>query len=60
MRQKEHMRLINLPRHARADGEVVVVEAAAQVPFQIERMFVLAAPAAPNAASTRIGCARNS
>ncbi len=45
MRQKEHMRLINLPRHARADGEVVVVEAAAQVPFRIERMFVLAAPA---------------
>ena len=38
-------RLIDLPRHARADGEVIVAEAAAQVPFRIERMFVLAAPA---------------
>jgi dTDP-4-dehydrorhamnose 3,5-epimerase-like enzyme len=38
-------RLIALPRHARADGEVVVAEAAAQVPFQIRRMFALAAPA---------------
>jgi dTDP-4-dehydrorhamnose 3,5-epimerase-like enzyme len=37
--------LIDLPRHARADGEVIVAEATAQVPFQIERMFVLAAPA---------------
>jgi dTDP-4-dehydrorhamnose 3,5-epimerase-like enzyme len=37
-------RLIPLPLHSRADGEVVVAEAAAQVPFQIERMFVLAAP----------------
>jgi dTDP-4-dehydrorhamnose 3,5-epimerase-like enzyme len=38
-------RLIDLPLHARADGEVVVADAAAQVPFRIERMFVLAAPA---------------
>jgi len=38
-------RLIELPRHARADGEVVVAEAAAQVPFRIERMFALSAPA---------------
>ena len=38
-------RLIDLPRHARVDGEVIVAEAAAQVPFRIERMFVLAAPA---------------
>ncbi len=38
-------RLIDLPRHAEADGEVVVAEAAAQVPFRIERMFALAAPA---------------
>jgi hypothetical protein len=37
--------LIELPRHARADGEVIVDEAAAQVPFRIERMFALAAPA---------------
>lgn len=45
MHQIGEARLIELPRHARADGEVVVAEAAAQVPFQIERMFVLAAPA---------------
>jgi len=38
-------RLIDLPRHAGADGEVVVAEAAAQVPFRIERMLALAAPA---------------
>jgi len=38
-------RLIDLPRHARADGEVVIAEAAAQVPFRIERMFALTAPA---------------
>jgi dTDP-4-dehydrorhamnose 3,5-epimerase-like enzyme len=45
MNQLSDARLIDLPRHARADGEVVVVEAAAQVPFRIERMFALAAPA---------------
>jgi len=38
-------RLIELPRRARADGEVIVAEAAAEVPFRIERMFALAAPA---------------
>jgi dTDP-4-dehydrorhamnose 3,5-epimerase-like enzyme len=38
-------RLIDLPRHARADGEVIVAEAVAQVPFRIERMFALTAPA---------------
>jgi dTDP-4-dehydrorhamnose 3,5-epimerase-like enzyme len=38
-------RLIELPRHARTDGEVIVAEAASQVPFRIERMFALAAPA---------------
>jgi hypothetical protein len=37
-------RLIHLPRHARKDGEVVVAEAAAQVPFRIERLFALTAP----------------
>ena len=37
--------MVELPRHTRADGEVVVADAAAQVPFQIQRMFVLAAPA---------------
>jgi dTDP-4-dehydrorhamnose 3,5-epimerase-like enzyme len=39
-----HVRTIDLPRHARADGEVVVAEAAAQVPFRIERVFALAGP----------------
>lgn len=37
-------RLIDLPRHVRTDGEVVVAEAAAQVPFRIERLFTLTAP----------------
>jgi dTDP-4-dehydrorhamnose 3,5-epimerase-like enzyme len=45
MNQLSDARLIDLPRHARADGEVVVAEAGAQVPFRIERMFALAAPA---------------
>jgi dTDP-4-dehydrorhamnose 3,5-epimerase-like enzyme len=45
MVQLRDARLIELPRHTRADGEVVVAEAAAQVPFRIERMFALAAPA---------------
>jgi dTDP-4-dehydrorhamnose 3,5-epimerase-like enzyme len=45
MNQLTDARLIELPRHARADGEVIVAEAAAQVPFRIERMFALAAPA---------------
>jgi dTDP-4-dehydrorhamnose 3,5-epimerase-like enzyme len=41
----DHVRTVNLPRHARADGEVVVAEAAEHVPFRIERMFTLTAPA---------------
>ena len=45
MNQLSEARLIELPRHARADGEVIVAEAAAQVPFRIERMFALAASA---------------
>jgi dTDP-4-dehydrorhamnose 3,5-epimerase-like enzyme len=45
MNKLTEARLIDLPRHARADGEVVVAEAAAEVPFRIERMFALAAPA---------------
>ena len=45
MNQLSEARLIELPRHARADGEVIVAEAAAQVPFRIERMFALTAPA---------------
>ena len=38
------VRLIDLPRHARDDGEVVVAEAATGVPFAIARLFVLRAP----------------
>jgi dTDP-4-dehydrorhamnose 3,5-epimerase-like enzyme len=45
MKQIGDARLIELPTHAGADGEVTVAEAAAQVPFRIERMFTLAAPA---------------
>ena len=45
MDQVSEARLIELPRHARADGEVVIAEATAQVPFRIERMFALSAPA---------------
>ena len=45
MSQIEDLRLIELPRYARADGEVVVAEVAAQVPFRIERVFTLTAPA---------------
>ena len=44
-------RLVHLPRHAEAHGELVVAEAAAQVPFRIERMFALVAPA-----GTKRGC----
>jgi dTDP-4-dehydrorhamnose 3,5-epimerase-like enzyme len=43
--QLSEARLIELPRHAREDGEVIVAEAASQVPFRIERMFALTAPA---------------
>jgi dTDP-4-dehydrorhamnose 3,5-epimerase-like enzyme len=45
MNRLTHARLIDLPRHVGADGEVIVAEAVAQVPFRIERMFALAAPA---------------
>ena len=45
MNKLTEARLIELPRHARADGEVIVAEAVAQVPFRIERMFTLTAPA---------------
>ena len=45
MTKLSDVRIIDLPRHAREDGEVIVAEAAAQVPFRIERMFALAAPA---------------
>jgi dTDP-4-dehydrorhamnose 3,5-epimerase-like enzyme len=45
MNQVGEARLIELPRHARPDGEVIVAEAAAHVPFRIERMFALTAPA---------------
>ena len=37
-------RAIELPCHVRTDGEVVVAEAGAQVPFVIARLFTLQAP----------------
>jgi len=37
-------RLIELPRHAREDGEVVVAESMVHVPFSIARLFILRAP----------------
>jgi len=41
----QHGQIVKLPRHVSDDGEVVVAETAAQVPFRIERMFALTAPA---------------
>jgi dTDP-4-dehydrorhamnose 3,5-epimerase-like enzyme len=35
---------IDLPHHDRNDGELVVMEAGAQVPFVIERVFTIIAP----------------
>jgi hypothetical protein len=40
----DDMCVVELPRHARADGEVVVAEAATGVPFAIARLFTLRAP----------------
>jgi dTDP-4-dehydrorhamnose 3,5-epimerase-like enzyme len=37
------IRMIELPRHRRDGGEVVVAEAATEVPFAIVRLFVLRA-----------------
>lgn len=38
------VRSLTLPRYARDDGEIVVAEAVAQVPFSIARVFTLTAP----------------
>jgi len=38
------VRLFELPHYAREDGEIVVAQGAAQVPFAIARMFTLTAP----------------
>jgi dTDP-4-dehydrorhamnose 3,5-epimerase-like enzyme len=47
MNQVSDARLIKLPKHtdANGDGELIVAEAAQQVPFQIQRMFTITAPA---------------
>ena len=45
MKKLTDARLIDLARHARAADEVIVAEAAAQVPFRIGRIFTLTAPA---------------
>jgi dTDP-4-dehydrorhamnose 3,5-epimerase-like enzyme len=42
--QLEDVRVVELPRYARADGEVVAAEAATGVPFTIARLFTLRAP----------------
>ncbi|MGD0420711.1 MAG: FdtA/QdtA family cupin domain-containing protein [Xanthobacteraceae bacterium] len=39
------VRTIELPRHARADGEIVIAESFAAVPFAISRLFTLRGPA---------------
>lgn len=44
MTKVEALHIIELARHAREDGEVVVAEVAAGVPFAIARLFVLRAP----------------
>jgi UDP-2-acetamido-3-amino-2,3-dideoxy-glucuronate N-acetyltransferase len=44
MSRIDDVHIIHLPRHVRADGEVVVAEAATSVPFTIARLFVLRAP----------------
>ena len=38
------VRLIDLPHHHSDDGDLVMVEAGAQVPFVIERVFTIIAP----------------
>lgn len=38
------IRLIELPRYARGDGEIVVAQAFDQVPFTMARIFTLTAP----------------
>jgi UDP-2-acetamido-3-amino-2,3-dideoxy-glucuronate N-acetyltransferase len=40
----DDVRTINLPRHARTDGVVVVAESGGAVPFAIARLFTLTAP----------------
>lgn len=40
----DEIRRIDLPRHDRDDGELVALEAGAQVPFVIERVFTIIAP----------------
>lgn len=40
----DDVRIVELPRHSRVDGEVVVAEAATGMPFTIARLFTLRAP----------------
>jgi len=40
----DEVRPIDLPHHNREDGELVALEAGAQVPFVIERVFTINAP----------------
>jgi hypothetical protein len=38
------VRLVELPRHAREDGEIVVAQCSTDVPFAVARMFTIRAP----------------
>ena len=40
----DEVRRIDLPHHHRDDGDLVVLETGAQVPFVIERVFTIIAP----------------
>ncbi len=45
MNELSDVRLIKPPQYVDADGLLVVTEAGAQVPFEIQRMFTIVAPA---------------
>jgi len=44
LRHVDAVRPLDLPRHARADGAVVVAETGAAMPFAATRMFTVTAP----------------
>ena len=52
-------RLIELATHPAADGEIVVAESATQVPFAIDRIFIMTAPVGAVVDGTRTGSVRS-
>ena len=58
MNELTDARLIDLARHARAAGEVIVAEAAAQGPFRTSAYLRVRRQPAPYAVGTRIHCER--